>query len=32
MDGTKAQPRIGSCVGSIALALAATANEAQAEQ
>jgi len=32
MDGTKTQPRIGSCVGSIALALAATANESQAEQ
>ncbi|MGZ8915827.1 MAG: phage protease [Methylobacter sp.] len=32
MDGTKAQPRIGSCVGSIALALAATTNEAQSEQ
>jgi phage I-like protein len=32
MDGNKTQPRIGSCVGSIALALAATANEAQTEQ
>jgi phage I-like protein len=32
MDGTQTQPRIGSCVGSIALALAATANEHQAEQ
>lgn len=32
MVGNQAQPRIGSCVGSIALALAATANEAQTEQ
>jgi phage I-like protein len=32
MDGTQTQPRIGSCVVSIALALAATANESQEEQ
>ncbi len=32
MHSSKIQPRIGSCVGSIALVLAATANEAQAEQ
>lgn len=32
MGDSKAQPRIGSCVGSIALALAATANETQPEQ
>ncbi|HEY8157100.1 MAG TPA: phage protease [Methylobacter sp.] len=32
MSATKTQPRIGSCVGSVALALAVTANESQAEQ
>ncbi|MGZ8238285.1 MAG: phage protease [Methylobacter sp.] len=32
MHSSRIQPRIGSCVGSIALALAATANESQEEQ
>lgn len=32
MDCLKNQPRVGSCVGTIALALATTANESQAEQ
>jgi phage I-like protein len=32
MSATKTQPRIGSCVGSVALALAVTADESQDEQ